>query len=124
MAERRTLYEIYWEILVFCKTPRAFTAIINRCDLNSKNGQAYIGFLCTKQLLSKVTEGGKSQYSTTEQAGEYLSLFTELYQKLFDKIPGFRLLESERGRHPCRSGCPLRTLFIPERCMDSFVNYS
>jgi predicted transcriptional regulator len=91
MAERRTLYEIYWEILVFCKTPRAFTAIINRCDLNSKNGQAYIGFLCTKQLLSKVTKGGKSQYSTTEQAGEYLSLFTELYQKLFDKIPGFRL---------------------------------
>ena len=24
-------------------------------------------------------------------ASEYLSLFTDLYQKLFDKIPGFKL---------------------------------
>ena len=34
MAERRTQYEIYWEILVFCKTPRSFTGIIGRCDIN------------------------------------------------------------------------------------------
>ena len=91
MAERRTPYEIYWEILVYCKIPRTFTGIINRCDLNSKTGQDYIEFLCAKRYLSILTEGDKFRYSTTEQAGEYLSLFTELYQELFDKIPGFRL---------------------------------
>jgi len=91
MAERRTPYEIYWEILVYCKTPRGFTAIINRCDLNSKTGQDYTGFLCGKGYLSRVAEGEKSRYVTTEQAGEYLALFTELYRKLFDTIPGFRL---------------------------------
>jgi predicted transcriptional regulator len=51
MAERRTQYEIYWEILVFCKTAKTFTGIINRCDLNSKIGQEYIGFLCSKGYL-------------------------------------------------------------------------
>jgi predicted transcriptional regulator len=91
MAERRTPYEIYWEILVYCKTPRGFTAIINRCDLNSKTGQDYVSFLCAKGYLSRIAEGEKSRYSTTERATEYLSLFTELYQKLFDTIPGFRL---------------------------------
>jgi predicted transcriptional regulator len=60
MAERRTPYEIYWEILVYCKTPRAFTAIINRCDLNSKTGQDYISFLCAKGYLSRTEEGEKS----------------------------------------------------------------
>jgi predicted transcriptional regulator len=91
MAERRTPYEIYWEILVYCKAPRTFTAIINRCDLNSKTGQDYLSFLGVKGYLSRTVEGEKSWYTTTEKAGEYLSLFTELYQKLFDTIPGFRL---------------------------------
>jgi len=91
MAERRTQYEIYWEILVFCKTAKTFTGIINRCDLNSKTGQEYISFLCEKGFLSKGKEGEKSRYVTTEHAGEYLSLFTDLYQKLFDKITGFKL---------------------------------
>jgi predicted transcriptional regulator len=91
MAERRTPYEIYWEILVFCKTAKTFTAIINRCDLNSKTGQEYIEFLCEKGFLSRIPEGEKTRYLATGRAGEYLALFTDLYQKLFDKIPGFRL---------------------------------
>ena len=65
MAERRIPYEIYWEILVYCKTTRTFTAIINRCDLNSGTGQDYIMFLCAKGYLSRVTEGEKSRYTTT-----------------------------------------------------------
>ena len=91
MAERRTPYEIYWEILVYCKTAKSFTAIISRCDLNSKTGQEYIGFLCARGFLLKIMEGEKTRYRATERAAEYLSLFTSLYQKLFDKIPGFRL---------------------------------
>ena len=91
MTSRRSPYEIYWEILVFCKTPRAFTAIINRCDLNSKSGQEYIEFLCKRGYLARISEGEKSRFCTTEQAAEYLSLFSRLYLDLFDSVPGFKL---------------------------------
>lgn len=91
MAERRTPYEIYWEILVYCKTPRSFTAIISRCDLNSKTGQEYIAFLCGKGYLALTKDGERNSYGATEQARDYIALFTKLYQKLFDRIPGFRL---------------------------------
>lgn len=90
-TERRTQYEIYWEILVFCKTPRSFTGIIHRCNLNSKTGQDYIEFLTSKGYLSLIVEGEKAMYSATMRAGEYISLFTRLYQTLFDTAPGFRL---------------------------------
>lgn len=49
-AERRMPYEIYWEILVFCKPPRSFTSIFHRCTLNSKTGQDYIGFLTERGI--------------------------------------------------------------------------
>ncbi len=91
MAERRTPYEIYWEILVYCRTPRAFTAIINRCDLNSRTGQEYIEFLVSKGYLVAGKEDGRTQYAATERAREYTSLFAELYRKLFDEHPGFKL---------------------------------
>jgi predicted transcriptional regulator len=91
MSGRRTIYEIYWEILVYCRTPRSFTAIINRCDLNSKTGQDYLGFLVRKGYLSAVAEGEKTRYVSTQEAGEYILLFSSMYQKLFDNQPGFRL---------------------------------
>lgn len=91
MSGRRTVYEIYWEILVFCKTPRSFTGIIGRCDLNSKTGQEYLEFLESRGYLSRVQDGGRTLYSATEQASEYIALFTRLYQQLFDTIPGFKL---------------------------------
>jgi len=91
MSGRRTVYEIYWEILIYCKSPRSFTSIINRCDLNSKNAQEYLEFLTGKGYISLVTDGEKSGYQSTPAAGEYIDLFSSLYQKLFDKTPGFRL---------------------------------
>jgi predicted transcriptional regulator len=91
MNGRRSPYEIYWEILVYCKSPRSFTAVINRCDLNSKTGQEYLEFLHSKGYLSVMKDGEKSTYVATERAGDYIALFTEIYQKLFDTIPGFRL---------------------------------
>jgi predicted transcriptional regulator len=91
MSGRRTVYEIYWEILVYCRTPRTFTAIINRCDLNSKTGQEYLGFLTTKGYLTIVTDGEKTRYVSAPAAAEYITLFSSLYQKLFDSTPGFRL---------------------------------
>ena len=91
MAERRTVYEIYWEILVFCRTPRPFTAIINRCDLNSKTGQEHIGFLESRGYLARRQEEGKAVYSATVQASEYIDVFSRLYRQLFDRTPGFKL---------------------------------
>lgn len=91
MSERRSRYEIYWEILVFCQTPRAFTGIINRCDLNSKTGQEYIEFLSRKGYLSIFKDGEKTMYAATGRAAEYITLFSRLYQTLFDEIPGFKL---------------------------------
>jgi predicted transcriptional regulator len=91
MSGRRTVYEIYWEILVYCKSPRSFTAVINRCDLNSKTGQDYLEFLTAKGYLTTVPEGEKTRYVSTLAAGGYITLFSTLYQNLFDKTPGFRL---------------------------------
>jgi len=91
MNGRRTIYEIYWEILVYCKSPRSFTAIINRCDLNSKTGQEYLDFLMAKGYITKITEGVKNRYVSTPAATDYISLFSSLYQKLFNEQPGFRL---------------------------------
>jgi predicted transcriptional regulator len=91
MAGRRTPYEICWEILVFCRSPRSFTSIINRCDLNSKTGQEYLDFLTGKGYLSAVKEGERTSYTSTVKATEYIDLFTRLYQSVFDKIPGFKL---------------------------------
>ncbi len=91
MAERRTAYEIYWEILVFCRTPRSITAIINRCDLNSKTGQEYLRFLVTRGYLAAADSGDRAVYQSTPRAAEYVALFSSLYQKLFDAGPEFRL---------------------------------
>jgi predicted transcriptional regulator len=91
MASRRSPYEIYWEILVFCRIPRSFTSIINRCDLNSKIGQEYLDFLTGKGYLEKVLDEDRSSFQATSKAQEYIALFTRLYQSLFGTIPGFKL---------------------------------
>jgi predicted transcriptional regulator len=91
MRGRRTIYEIYWEILVYCRSPRSFTAIINRCDLNSKTGQEYLEFLIAKGFIMAARDGEKTSYLSAPSAGEYIDLFSSMYQQLFDDKPGFRL---------------------------------
>jgi len=91
MSGRRTAYEIYWEILNYCRSPRPFTAIIGRCDLNSKTGQEYLDFLIMRGLLAVENNGTRPRYRSTERAGEYIRLFTKLYQDLFGSVPEFRL---------------------------------
>lgn len=90
---RRTEYEIYWEILSFCKSGRTFTQIVSRCDLNSKVAQEYIDFLSSKGYLSRSSAGAgeRGLFLTTEKAGAFLKLFTSLYQELFENSPEFKL---------------------------------
>ena len=91
MSERRSQYEIYWEILTFCRTAKSFTGIINRCNLNSKSGQEYLEFLIGKGYLVAVPESERTSYISTARAAEYTALFAKLYQSVFDEIPGFKL---------------------------------
>jgi len=91
MKGKRTLYEIYWEILTFCKNPRTFTSIIHRCSLNSKIGKEHIGSLLSKDYLRKFEEEGRSLHRTTEKASVFLDAFKTMYLELYKKGPEFKL---------------------------------
>lgn len=91
MNNRRTPYEIYWEILTYCKTPRSITQIIQRCNLNSKIGQEYIDFLTVKGYLVKSLEKDRNLFTTTPDAKGYVEIFMKLYLELFQNSPEFRL---------------------------------
>jgi predicted transcriptional regulator len=91
MKGKRTLYEIYWEILTFCRNPRTLTSIIHRCSLNSKIGQEHIGFLLSKDYLRKYEGEGRSLHLTTDKASVYLNAFKEMYLQIYNTGPEFKL---------------------------------
>jgi len=88
---KRTLYEIYWEILTFCRTPRTFTSIIHRCSLNSEIGQEHMGFLLRKGFLRRYEEDGGILYRATDEARPFLDVFREMYLELYNRGPEFKL---------------------------------
>ena len=91
MKGRRTLYEIYWEVLTFCRTPRTFTSIINRCTLNSKIGQEHVGSLIKKGYIRRYDDEGRTVHRTTVKADGFISAFRDMYMELFNKRPDFKL---------------------------------
>jgi len=91
VKQKRTQYEIYWEILTFCRKPKSFTSVINRCNLNSKIGQRHIEFLKKKGLITNIENQEKPLIIATERADDYITLFTQMYKELFDNSPEFRL---------------------------------
>jgi predicted transcriptional regulator len=88
---KRTHYEIFWEILTFCKQPKSFTSIINRCNLNSKIGQTHLDFLKERKLLTEVEVDGARMFKATDQAVQFIAFFNKAYRELFDDSPEFRL---------------------------------
>ena len=76
---------------MFCKRPRSFTSIINRCNLNSKIGQIHVNFLKKKEFLATLENEGNVYLQSTERANQYVELFSEIYQELFDNSPEFKL---------------------------------
>jgi predicted transcriptional regulator len=88
---KRTHYEIYWEILTFCRTPKSFTSIINRCNLNSKIGQTHVDFLKKRSFLEEIEKEGAILLKSTEHANQYIAFFNKTYRELFDGSPEFRL---------------------------------
>ena len=91
MKLRRTQYEIFWEILSYCRGGRSFTQVINRCDLNSKIGQEHIEFLLGKGYLTRIQSEEKTLLKTTEKAYEFMQPFERMYLELFQNSPEFKL---------------------------------
>ncbi|MCW4048393.1 MAG: hypothetical protein NWE89_01520 [Candidatus Bathyarchaeota archaeon] len=91
MKGKRTLYEIYWEILTYARNPRTFTSIVHRCSLNSKIAQEHIGFLEGKGYLRRYAEERQNLLKTTESAKPFLDAFKEMYLELFSRGPDFKL---------------------------------
>ena len=91
MKGKRTLYEIYWEVLTFARNPKTFTNIIHRCSLNSKIAQEHVGFLVEKGYLRRFEEEGKNYLRTTDEAKPFLDAFKDMYLELFNRGPEFKL---------------------------------
>ena len=91
MKGKRTRYEIYWEILTFCRNPRTFTSIIHRCSLNSKIGQEHIEFLLIKDYLRRYEKERRSLHRTTDKASVFLNAFKEMYLQIYNSSPEFKL---------------------------------
>lgn len=91
MKGKRTLYEIYWEILTYARNQRTFTNIVHRCSLNSKIAQEHIGFLLNKGYLRRFEEEGQNYLKTTKDAKPFLEAFKDMYLELFSKGPEFKL---------------------------------
>ena len=91
MKGKRTLYEIYWEILTFSRNQKTLTNIIQRCSLNSKIGQEHIGFLLEKGYLVRFEEEGQNYLKTTDAAKPFLDAFKGMYLELFNRGPEFKL---------------------------------
>ena len=91
MRGKRTLYEIYWEVLTYCRNPKTFTNIIQRCSLNSKIGQEHIEFLLKKGYLIRFEEEGQKYLKTTKKAKRFLDDFKSMYFEFFNQSPQFKL---------------------------------
>ena len=91
MKGKRTLYEIYWEVLTYCRTPKTFTNIIQRCSLNSKIGREHIDFLLKKDYLEIFEEDNQRYLVTTKNADVFLASFKSMYLELFNQSPKFKL---------------------------------
>ena len=81
MRPRRSVYEIAWDILTYCGTPRRMSQILLACNLNTKIANKYIEMLIRKGLLAE----RDNMYVTTDRGHEYIRLFDELYKKIFEE---------------------------------------
>ena len=81
MKPKRTVYEIIWEILSYCREPRRLTHIMLACNLSTKTAKRHLDLLISKNMLERRGEW----YITTKRGLEYITLFNNLYRKLFEQ---------------------------------------
>lgn len=80
MKPRRSIYEIIWDILIYCRTPRRISHILLVCNLSTRSARKYLDLLMRKGLLVKQGD----EYVTTDKGREYIRLFNELYKRVFE----------------------------------------
>jgi len=79
MRLRRSVYEIVWSILVYCREPRKATHIATACNLNTKSLRKYLEMLTSRGLLARDGDA----YVTTERGLRYIELFERIYRLIF-----------------------------------------
>ncbi|ADC65178.1 conserved hypothetical protein [Ferroglobus placidus DSM 10642] len=78
MHERRSKFEIIYEILCRTQTPASKTKIVYGANLNFKLAEKYFSLLEEMSLLEKVKIDGKTCYAITEKGREFIKRYEEL----------------------------------------------
>jgi hypothetical protein len=83
--------EICRETLVFCRSVRSFTAVIDRYDLGPKTGQDRLEFLASKGIPGGRRAGGGPGASPQNAPASMRHPSPKTYRNLSDTVPGFKL---------------------------------
>ena len=75
---KRTRFEVMYEILSFCRSPRQKTHIMYKCNLSYEQLQKYIEFTVSSNLLKKSEENGKALYQITEHGENFIHEYEQL----------------------------------------------
>jgi predicted transcriptional regulator len=80
LKPRRTIFEIVWNILDYCREPKILTHIMLYCNLNTPAAKKYLELLILRSMLSVEEDS----YKTTSKGMEYLDLVQAAYLALFE----------------------------------------
>ncbi len=80
LKPRRTLFEIVWKILDYCKESRILTHIMLYCNLNTPAAKKYLELLIQRGMIS----ANEDLYKTTGKGMEYLGVIEAAYLALFE----------------------------------------
>ncbi len=78
MQERRSKFEIVYEILLEAQNPTSKTRLVYSANLNFKIAEKYFSLLEELDLLEKVHVNGKTYYLTTDKGKEFIKRYEEL----------------------------------------------
>ncbi len=78
MHERRSKFEIIYEILCRTRTPTSKTKIVYGANLNFKIAEKYFSLLKELALLERVKVDGKTCYAITEKGKEFIRRYEDL----------------------------------------------
>ncbi|WP_290901363.1 winged helix-turn-helix domain-containing protein [Ferroglobus sp.] len=78
MHERRSKFEIIYEILCRTRTPTSKTKIVYGANLNFKIAEKYFSLLEELALLERVKVDGKTCYAITEKGKEFIRRYEDL----------------------------------------------
>ena len=78
MHERRSKFDIAYEILLEAQNPTSKTRLVYSTNLNFRIAEKYFTLLEDLALLEKICIDGKSYYLTTEKGREFIKRYEDL----------------------------------------------